>query len=175
MRPPNIIYADADDFANNSDPAIVFLQISKESIESGNISSTLEKLHVLTDSAENARLYRDSLVLLVEGFDSDPRELMEIAEVRLFFHRLTEDWPHWFWYLNREMGGISLVVSLLCEIRGLRKPSGIFSELVSKKEAEIKFHDLLTRGGALYMAYGISPMEVEESTESALRGLFRSA
>lgn len=43
---------DAEGFAHNSDAALIVLDITRHEIESGNIASALERLHILTDSAE---------------------------------------------------------------------------------------------------------------------------
>ena len=59
---PRLRLTDADGLADNPDPAFIVLDIRRRDIETGNIASALERLHVLTDSAENMRLYRESLI-----------------------------------------------------------------------------------------------------------------
>ena len=90
-----MMLTDAEGLANYSEAAFIVLDITRREIESGNIASVLERLHVLTDSAENVRRYRESLVFQIGGYDSDPRELPEIPEVRAFFRSLAAEWPHW--------------------------------------------------------------------------------
>ena len=52
--------------------------------------------------------YRESLVFIVCGYDEDPRELAEIPQVRAFFARLVQEWPHWLWFLARGVGVVGL-------------------------------------------------------------------
>ena len=88
---PEIRVLDADGFAGNVEPALVLLDITRREVEACNICSVMERLYVLTDSPENTRLYRDSLMFQVGGYDHDPRELAEIPEVRAFFAKLTKE------------------------------------------------------------------------------------
>jgi len=37
----------------------------------------------------------NSLVLMIEGYDHDPREVYAILEARKFFRQLWQDWPYW--------------------------------------------------------------------------------
>jgi hypothetical protein len=78
----HILMGDADTLANNTDPTFLILDISLADIKKRNIASALERLLVLTDKAQNVSLYRESLFFQVSGFDYDPRELVEIPEVR---------------------------------------------------------------------------------------------
>jgi len=156
--------ADADGLADNTDPALVVIDITRQEIESGSIASTLERLHVLTDSRENVLRYRESMLFQVSGYDGDPRELPEIPEVRAFFKRLNEEWPHWMWFLLRGVGGIGLLMGLLCDVRMIRYPDGSYgTELLDEDLAGV-LDDMFRRGNALFEAYGI---ELDDATESA--------
>lgn len=160
---------DAEGFAHNSDAALIVLDITRHEIESGNIASVLERLHVLTDSAENVRRYRESLVFQVGGYDDDPRELPEITEARVFFGCLTAEWPHWLWFLHRGVGAIGLLMALLCRVRIVRGGKGSFeTEFESISELQGTLADLLERGNALFAAYDISESEAAESATSAV-------
>lgn len=160
---------DAEGFAHNSDAALIVLDITRHEIESGNIASALERLHILTDSAENVRRYRESLVFQVGGYDDDPRELPEITEARMFFGRLTAEWPHWLWFLHRGVGAIGLLMALLCRVRVVRGSKGSFgTEFESVSELQGTLVELLDRGNALFAAYDISESEAAESATSAV-------
>ncbi|HNC53746.1 MAG TPA: chlororespiratory reduction 6 domain-containing protein, partial [Accumulibacter sp.] len=160
---------DAEGFAHNSDEALIVLDITRHEIESGTIASALERLHVLTDSAENVRRYRESLVFQVGGYDDDPRELPEIPEVRAFFRRLAAEWPHWLWFLHRGVGAIGLLMALLCRVRVVRGSKGSFgTEFESVSELQGTLVELLDRGNALFAAYDISESEAAESATSAV-------
>lgn len=169
------VLTDADGLADNEEPAILVLAISRSDIVSGNIASVMERLHVLTDSADNIRRYRECLVFQVEGYDDDPRELPEIPEVRAFFRQLVAEWPHWLWFLQRGMGAIGLLMSLLCEVTVIRNMGGGFgTQLENMEEVRWYLNDLSTRGSALFAAYSITAEDAETSISSALIDLFGS-
>jgi len=167
-----LVVTDADGLAANTESAFLILEISRRDIEACNIASVLERLHVLTDSAENVRRYRESLVFLVEGYDADPRVVPEIPEVRAFFQRLVADWPHWIWFLARGAGSLALLFALLCEVRIVRVPRGTFgTEFLRNSQVVDTITDLLRRGNALFDAYGVTETEGTSSVESALAEL----
>ena len=126
-----IMLCDANSFALNTKPALVMLEIAKEQIVAGNIASAMEKLHILTDSEKNTKLYKDSLVLMVEGYDNDRRELVEIPEVRAFFNKLNQEWPHCLWFANKDMGSLVLLFAILCEVK-IKRGNGQYSTEFTK-------------------------------------------
>ncbi|MDP1573058.1 MAG: DUF1817 domain-containing protein [Pseudomonadota bacterium] len=168
---PRLTLIDADGLADNTEPAIIVLDIRRQDIETGNIASAMERLHVLTDSAENTLLYRESLIFQVSGYDHDPRELPAIPEVRAFFRRLVAEWPHWLWFLHRGVGAILLLLTLLCNIRVVREQGEEWTEFESMTEVHNTLADLLDRGNALFESYAVTDMEVVESARSAVSDL----
>lgn len=166
-----IIAADADDFAHYDEdgPTLIVFEVSKREIDTQNIASSLERLLVMTDSRTNVLRYRESVVFLVSGYDEDSRELVEIPEVRSFFRKLTAEWPHWFWFLARSFGSISLLMSLLCAVRIRREGKMVGTEFLDGKETSRVAQDLFTRGNRLFAAYDIDPRLVKSSAESAMR------
>lgn len=173
-RLPRVLLTDADGLASDTgtDPVFLILDIGRHDIEAQNIASVLERLHVLTDTAANARRFRESLVFQVDGYNADPRQLPEIPEVRAFFARLSAEWPHWLWFLHRGCGALPLLLSLLCEVRVIPGQNGSFAtEFVQPKQLVKTCANLLLRGNALFDAYGITDRESAESAESALHEL----
>lgn len=165
---PKIILMDSHGLEQNTEPAVLMLAIDREDIDSGNIGNTLEKLLIISDSRENALLYRDSLVLQVCGYDSDSRELAEIQEVRAFFAKLAQEWPHWLWYLARDMGCITLLMSLLCHVQIHRKPGGFGIEFTDRLQLHNRLIDLFTRGNTMFHTFNISEQAAKESASTAV-------
>jgi hypothetical protein len=166
-----VILTDADGLANIEDDVLVVLDISRREVDSGKIASALERLHVLTDSVENVRRHREALVFQIGGYDNDPRELPEIPEVRAFFHRLVEEWPHWLWFLHRGVGAIGLLLALLCDVRVVRGAGSYGTEFLNQAQLAAAVADLLDRGNALFATYGITAEEAAESADSAVAEL----
>jgi hypothetical protein len=111
---------------------------------------------------------------MITGYDHNRRELAKIHQVRKFMSRLTEDWTHWLWFISREQGTISLLMSLLCKVKSHRAGGQFGIEFKNPKELSAQLVDLLERGTALFEAFHISPEIANQSAESALTAL-RSA
>lgn len=45
--------------------------------------------------------------LVVDGYNHDPRELVDIPEVRHFLKRLAAQWPYWGFFLNQAFAGMN--------------------------------------------------------------------
>lgn len=170
--PPQIILTDADGLESFAKDATVVLALTRQEVESGNIASALERLHVLAGSRDSAMRYQESLLFVVEGYDDDPRELQEIREVRDFFANLTGHWPHWLWFLNRHMGSIPLLMSLLCDSAIVRDSSGVIGvEFLDIDEIKDKLADLFGRGNAMFACFGITVDQANASAKSAVNAL----
>lgn len=163
-----ILFTDADGLADNEEDAIVILSIRRRDVETRSLASALERLHVLTDSRENVLRYRECVVFQVEGYDDDPRELSEIPEVRAYFRQLTDEWPHWIWFLHRRLGAIPLLFALLCKITVLRGPdTERQTAFESTEEMRDVMLELLQRGIPLFDTYEIPSQEIDAAVASA--------
>lgn len=161
------ISADQLDSAAGPDTLVV-LEISAPEIAAQNIASALERLHALSDTAQAALQFREKLFISVQGFDHDPRELVEIPEVRAFFARLADAWPHWLWFLSREGGDISLLLALLCPVKVHRQAGRFGVEFEDQAALAAHINSLLSRGIALFEAFDIPPSQAQASAETAL-------
>jgi hypothetical protein len=167
-----IRYVDADELARQDEPAIIILDIAREEILAGNISSPLERLNVLTATADSLHRYRECLVFQVRGYDDDPRVIVEIPEIRAFFAKLCQAWPHWLWFLRRGIGAVPLLMSLLCEVEVLRDLDGsVGTEFLDMAELKGRLIDLFTQANTLFEAFEIAPGEVIASAQSAAEEL----
>lgn len=171
---PQVILADDAAFAANTEPAMVIITIDRDDIQTGNIAKILSRLHILTDSAENVRRYRESLAFQVDGYNNDRRQLPEIPEVRAYFRQLPAEWPHWMWFLMRNVGALALLLSLLCKVKIIRNGHGgsFGTQFDDMGEFESTIQSMLDRGIPLFNTFNISPAEAEESAESAINELF---
>jgi hypothetical protein len=170
MQQPEIIRMDADEFVYHTMPALVVLEISRKDIESCSIGSALERLQIMADNAGNVRLYKESVAIMVDGYNDDPRELMEIQEVRNFFQKLTAEWPHWIWFLNRDMGSLNLVLCLLCKV-SVQHQGARFSTEFDRASTVIEvIKDMHSRSNPLLTAYGITEQELLDSSYGVVDG-----
>lgn len=91
--------------------------ISRKDIEARDPSETLHTLRQLLGSRSIAEKLQGQVELSVHGYDSDPRELYEIAEVRTFFRQLDDAFPFWFYFLSTYGESFLLVLAFcLCRV-----------------------------------------------------------
>jgi hypothetical protein len=99
----------------------IVVQFSRAEVERGLIGDALDRLRLISDDREKFCRFENSVAFTFEGYDQDPREVQEIPEVVTFFRTLTEQWPYWLHFIQRdiqEQDQLSLVLKLLndCEI-----------------------------------------------------------
>jgi hypothetical protein len=86
--------------------------ISRQQIESGDVSSVLSVLSELLYK-EAAIHYREMVDVAVQGYDANPRELTELPEVRDFVKKLDEEFPYWCYFLSKRTAGLMFILSCL--------------------------------------------------------------
>jgi hypothetical protein len=135
----------------------VILLISRRQVEEGDVSSVMEGLKVFTATREDAWRYRGQMSLLVDGYNDDVRELVDIAQVRVFLCVLEQQWPFWAFFLNQVDDSIKLLGSCVC---GVSFPGAGAVEIDLQR-----LRKLLRRGfdglNALFDRYGFEEQERE--------------
>lgn len=92
----------------------VIIMISRRQVESGDMLSVLKQLKILLASREDCWLYRGQVSLVVDGYEDDPRELVDIPEVRSFLRDFSVQWPYWAFFFNQVDDSIILLGSCVC-------------------------------------------------------------
>ncbi len=92
----------------------VLLMISRRQVEEADIASVLVSLKPFMATREDAWLYRGQMVLSVDGYNDDPRELVDIVEVRAFLRELERQWPYWAFFFNQVDDSVKLLASCVC-------------------------------------------------------------
>jgi hypothetical protein len=54
------------------------------------------------------------MALAVDGYNDDPRELVDIVRVREFLIELNQQWPYWAFFFNQVDDSIKLLSSCIC-------------------------------------------------------------
>ena len=96
--------------------------ISRQEIESGDTSQVLSTLNVLLGTPEAALRNRERVAMSVYGYETDPRELWDVPEVRDYLHALDDEFPYWFWFLDKTQPFLQVVI--LCHVDVERVGSG---------------------------------------------------
>ena len=89
----------------------VVLMISRREVEAGDLASVLSRLRVFRATREDAWRYRGQMTLVVDGYNNDPRELVDIPEVRHLLKRFEAAWPFWAYFFNQVDDSIKLLLS----------------------------------------------------------------
>ena len=66
----------------------VVLMISRRQVEAFDVGSVMTNLKPFLATREDAWLYRGQMTLVVDGYNDDPRELVDIPEVRALLQEL---------------------------------------------------------------------------------------
>ena len=97
----------------------VVLMISRREVEQGDLASVLARLKVFLTTREDAWLYRGQMTLVVDGYNDDPRELVDIPQVRTLLAQLEAAWPYWAFSFNQVDDSIKLLLSCVAGVRFL--------------------------------------------------------
>lgn len=142
----------------------VVLLISRREIESGDITSVISRLKPFLASRDDAWLYRGQMTLVIDGYDNDPRELVDIHQVRVFLRRLDEEWPYWAYFFNQVDDTIKLYLSCLC---GTDFPGGGAVELDTKKLQEVLM-DGFTVMNSVFDRFSFPESELETQSRGVI-------
>ena len=93
----------------------VILMITKRQVKDRDVASVLDRLKPLTAAREDAWLYRGQMALVIDGYNSDPRELIEIPEVRSLVRDICAAWPYWGFFMNQVDDGLKILAGCLCD------------------------------------------------------------
>ena len=90
-----------------------------DQVEQADLASVLSRLKVFLATPEDAWRYRGQMTLVVDGYNNDPRELVDIPEVRALLRRLEAEWPYWAYFFNQVDDSIKLLLSCVAGCRFL--------------------------------------------------------
>ena len=97
----------------------VVLMISRREVEAKDLASVVSRLKVFLATREDAWRYRGQMTLVVDGYNHDPRELVDIPAVRALLRDLEAAWPYWAHFFNQVDDSIKLLLSCVAGHRFL--------------------------------------------------------
>ena len=96
------------------------LQIPKETIQNCDTSEYVAMLHGATGTLQSLTEAFQKYVLLISGYDDDPRELYQIPEVISFIKDLNSKLPFWLYFVNTaDKRFFSWMIACLCSAMSL--------------------------------------------------------
>ena len=106
------------DISQQSD--YIVLQISQEAIQNCDTSEYVTLLHGATGSLQSFTEAFQKYVLLISGYDDDPRELYQIREVVSLIKDLNSKLPFWMYFVNTsDKRFFSWMIACLCQAMSL--------------------------------------------------------
>ena len=145
----------------------VILMIGRAAVEQYDLGSVVNQLRLLSATREDCWLYRGQLSISFDGYDTDPRELIDIAEVRAFVIGLHGAWPYWAFFLNQLDHTINLWVACLC---GDEFPGGGQVQIDVQKLRELLVHGFEGMN-ELFLKHGFQEKDLQLQSEGLARML----
>lgn len=109
-----IMKTDADGFHKLVDLAdVVVIEFTRDGVQAGLIGDALDRLMLLTDSADYLKRFESRVVFSFDGYNHDPREIYEIPECVRFFGQLTKAWPYWFHFIAKDGDCVALLLLMM--------------------------------------------------------------
>jgi hypothetical protein len=98
----------------------IVLQITQKAIQNCDTSEYVALLHDTTGTAQSFESVFQKYVLLISGYDDDPRELYQIPEVVSFIKDLNSKLPFWLYFVNTaDKRFFSWMIACLCQAMSL--------------------------------------------------------
>jgi hypothetical protein len=88
----------------------VLVVISREEVESRDISSVIDVLKSCLSSVERALSLFERLDVVFDGYDDGTREVFEIQHVREYVELLDEQFPYWLFFLTKDGLGLQTIM-----------------------------------------------------------------
>jgi hypothetical protein len=150
------------------------IEFRRDEVVRGDVRRVYDILSALIESRQAAEYGEGALVFFFSGWDSDPREICDIPEIRRWFVRLTEMFPYWLHFAEKEGSTLSHVLMLLCQGATERSPdTGMVGwRFADMDEVKDRVLWLLTAQDALYEKLGV-PAETGERISEEIAEFIR--
>jgi hypothetical protein len=90
--------------------------IDRSDVENLNLAPYLSPLMAILKDRDAVIRRRQNVNVCFEGYNSDPRELYQIPEVRTFFSILDQQFPYWFYFINPASVFFEILMPCLCPL-----------------------------------------------------------
>jgi len=136
----------------------VILLISREAVDACDVERVFKhSLRFLMAAREDVILYRQQVSVVFEGWDDDPRELVDVPEIRSFVKAMARRWPEWAFFFNQIDPSITLWISCLV---GDSFPGGGAVE-INVELLKVVLQQSLNGMNSVYDLHGFSEKDLE--------------
>ncbi|CAM3421851.1 hypothetical protein [Paracidovorax anthurii] len=168
-----IRYTDGSGFDQQVQEAdFAVIVISREDVEAPRVDGTAQRLTAFSDDPIRVHRFAGRMLVQVNGYDGDPRPLVQIPECVRFFRALDARWGYWLHFLLPEPDVLKLILLMLVDVEpqpgeggqvgyALRHPAQLVPVL------RRLFHAM----NALHDTFGVPSAHNEAMTAAALAAL----
>lgn len=143
----------------------VYFLLSRDKVEALDIEAPLGALRTMAATADTARAFAGRVHIVFDGYNDDPREVYQVPAVRSFVMKLTEQFPHWFHFMNKVDDSLLVILKCLTKPQPVVISDGRVATSVDIDEFNRVALGLFTRMNALYADLGLTERENAETTD----------
>ena len=104
---------------------LILYQFSRDRVEARDAKDFLSKFGKSSlPTGKKLESMMNSVALMIDGYNHDPREIYAIPEVRAFYKQLWEVWPYWLYFCNLETENLMMMVMCCLESLDALKVKG---------------------------------------------------
>jgi len=90
---------------------LILYQFSRDRVEAGDAKDFLSRFGKFrVPVGKQLQGMMNSVALMIDGYNHDPREIYAIPEVRAFYKQLWEVWPYWLYFCNLDTENLMMMV-----------------------------------------------------------------
>ena len=117
---------------------LIVYQFSRDRVEAGDAKDFLSRFgNSKLPKGKKLEAMMNSVALMIDGYNHDPREIYAIPEVRAFYKQLWEVWPYWLFFCNLDSENLMMMVMCCLESLDALKVKGQSQVKVSISPLEV--------------------------------------
>ncbi len=90
---------------------LILYQFSRDRVEAGDAKDFLSRFGKFrVPVGKQLQGMMNSVALMIDGYNHDPREIYAIPEVRAFYQQLWQRWPYWLYFCNLDTENLMMMV-----------------------------------------------------------------
>ena len=117
---------------------LILYQLSRDRVEAGDAKDFMSRFGDSSlPTGKKLEGMMNSVALMIDGYNHDPREIYAIPEVRAFYKQLWEVWPYWLFFCNLDSENLMMMVMCCLESLDALKVKGQSQVKVSISPLEV--------------------------------------
>lgn len=177
MPQENVIDLSSPDFnVLRDDIDFVRVLITREDVVSKRVGRLVDQLMTLSDTKTGVINWKNKLRIGFQRMGDTAMDLSEMPHVLSYFRELTNQWPFWWHYVEKDGPTIGIVLKMLVGTERLVNESGKeILALANFPEVQSRAMFLFNKMNYLYRCHGIAEVENKKTRKlvtEAINSLF---